>query len=120
MIGVVYCGCEIHIVHEGRIINNLPKIDGNIQQVVIDHDLSTIPSSCMFTRDALESINGFDENLCSSIDHDIWMSLAINGYHARSLMESLVITYYDKNKTTMVSSIKVTACLDRHCLTVPL
>ena len=104
-LGVVYCGCEIHIVDENRICFNMPKIEGDIRDNLLKHNLSTIPSSCLFPRAALEHVGGFDENLCSSIDHDIWMKLAINEYHARAVMEPLVITYHTKNRTTMVNDI---------------
>ena len=81
-LGVVYCGCEIHIPHENRITYNMPKIEGNIKKYIINHDLSTIPSSCLFPGKVLQVIGGFDESLGSSIDHDIWMNLAVHGYHA--------------------------------------
>lgn len=42
---------------------------------------------------SLKKVGGFDENLTSSIDHDIWMSLAVNGYEVEALDEALVITY---------------------------
>lgn len=104
-LGVVYCGCEIHIVDESCICFNMPRIKGNIRENLLRRNLSTIPSSCLFPRAALDRVGGFDENLCSSIDHDIWMKLAINEYHALALMEPLVITYYIKNHTTMVSDV---------------
>jgi len=104
-VGVVYCGCEIHNVDENHISYNMPKIEGNIRENLLKRNLSTIPSSCLFSRAALDRVGGFDESLCSSIDHDIWMSLAIHEYHALALMEPLVITYYIKNRTTMVSDV---------------
>jgi glycosyltransferase involved in cell wall biosynthesis len=104
-VGVVYCGCEIHIVDENHIFYNMPKIEGNIRENLLRRNLSTIPSSCLFSRAALERVGGFDENLCSSIDHDIWMGLAAHEYHALAVTEPLVITYYIRNRTTMVTDV---------------
>ncbi len=52
--------------------------------------MSTIPSSCLFTRDALKDVGGFDQGLKSHIDHDIWMSLGCKGYYSDYVDEPLV------------------------------
>lgn len=102
-LGVIYCGCEIHILHKNRIAFNLPKIHGNIRQNIIKNDIYTIPSSCLFSRSALQKVGGFDENLSSSIDHDIWMSLASHEFNALVVNEPLVITYDKKNRKAMMT-----------------
>ena len=101
--GVVYCGSEIHIVHEGRITYGLPRVEGNIKEYICANELSTVPSSQMFSRAALEKVCGFDENLCSSVDHDIWMILAVKDYHACAVKEPLVVEYRTKRRRSMVS-----------------
>lgn len=101
--GVIYCGCEVKIVNEGRITYNMPKIQGNIKHNICTRDLTTIPSSCLFPEVILTKIGGFDENLCSFIDHDIWMSLATHGYYAFAVHEPLVTTYIEKNHLSMVA-----------------
>jgi glycosyltransferase involved in cell wall biosynthesis len=104
-IGVVYCGCEIHILNEKRISFNMPKIEGEIKKNIIVRDLSTIPSSCIFPKDTLKIIGGFDEQIISSIDHDIWMTLATNGFSALAVNEALTITYQNSiNKSMMVDT----------------
>lgn len=103
-LGVVYCGCEIHIVSESRITYNMPKIEGNIKEQICTGDLWTIPSSCLFPRTVLEAIGGYDETLFSSVDHDIWMNLAAHGYCARYVNEALVVTYHLRQHKSMVSN----------------
>lgn len=103
-LGVVYCGCEIHIVSESRITYNMPKIKGNIKEQICTGDLWTIPSSCLFPRTVLEAIGGYDETLFSSVDHDIWMNLAAHGYCARYVNEALVVTYHLRQHKSMVSN----------------
>ncbi len=101
--GVVYCGSEIHIVYEGRVTYGLPRVEGNIKEYICANELSTVTSSQMFSRAALEDVCGFDENLCSSIDHDIWMILAVKDYHAYAVKEPLVVEYRTKSRRSMVS-----------------
>jgi glycosyltransferase involved in cell wall biosynthesis len=90
--GVVYCGCEVHLVDEGRVTLNLPRIDGDIRTAICRAGLTTIPSSGLFPRPVLQEVGGFDERLCSSVDHDLWMSLAAHGYQARAVAAALVVT----------------------------
>lgn len=104
-LGVIYCGCEVHIPIENRITYVMPKIHGNIKQAIRASGLSTIPSSCLFPRRVLDQVGGFDESLCSSIDHDIWMSLAAHGFHAGAVNEPLVVTYETRNRTSMVTDV---------------
>jgi len=105
-LGVVYCGCEIRILHENRITYSLPKMQGNIKDFICAHGPSTIPSSCLFPKEVLERIGGFDEHLLSSIDHDIWMNLATQGYYACSVKEPLVITYHVRRRNSMVTDME--------------
>jgi len=103
-LGVLYSGCEIHIPHEKRITYNMPKICGNIAKAIIKKGLCTIPSSCIFSRQALGKIGGFDEELFSFIDHDIWMSLATHNYSALCVHLPLVITCNHNKKKSMVTN----------------
>jgi glycosyltransferase involved in cell wall biosynthesis len=101
--GVLYTGCEIHIVDENRVSLNMPRMKGNIRQAICRADIYSIPSTCMFSRGVLERIGGFDENLLSSVDHDIWMNLAKHNYHAHAIDEPLTITFLRKNPKCMTA-----------------
>lgn len=107
-LGVIYCGNEIHIPHENRIKPNMPKIQGNIRKYLQEVFGSfPAPSSTMlFPRKVLEQVGGFDENILSSVDHDIWTNLAANGFDARAVEEALVIVYQNKKRRSMVSNVK--------------
>ena len=102
-IGVVYCGLEKHWTNSRRVRKYLPQVIGNIKDHICTRGLQTIPSSGIFPKKVLERIKGFDENLCSSIDHDIWMNLGAHGYHAYAVMEPLVITYQNIKAKSMVT-----------------
>lgn len=60
----------------------------------------------MFPKVVLKKIGGFDENLISSVDHDIWTNLASNNYFAFGVEDTLVIIYQEKRKRSKVSNTK--------------
>ncbi len=67
--------------------------------------IATIPSTCLYPKNVLENIGGFDPALPSSIDHDIWMNLAVHGYHAYAIDEPLVITYDYRSRKAMTTDV---------------
>lgn len=103
--GVIYCGCEIRNSSGDRISMNPGTNRGLLRDAIMRNGARTVPSSCLFPRDILRSIGGYDEDLPSSVDHDIWMSLARAGYVAHLLEEPLVITYTDDNRKTMTNDV---------------
>lgn len=96
-VGVVTCATEMHFPHNGRVSVRLPRNDGNLRQAIMRTGPSTPSSSFLFRREALHRVGGFDETLSSSIDHDIWMTLAVSDYETRFVPESLVI-HFDRFK----------------------
>ena len=92
-VGVAYCGTEVRHPSKSNFAIAMPRNRGNLREAIVREGARTLSSTALFSRDALEAVGGFDETLPSSIDHDIWMSLAANGYYAHSLNEPLAITY---------------------------
>ena len=102
-IGVIYCGVERR-THDGSVVGtSSPDNKGRLDKAIKQEGASTLPSTFLFDRDALDSVGGFDETLPSSIDHDIWMSLAVNGYSAVTLDEPLVIDYQSDSVKQMTT-----------------
>jgi glycosyltransferase involved in cell wall biosynthesis len=100
-LGVIYCGVERQTPDGETLSVGLPENEGNLAMSIRQIGASTLPSTFLFTRAALEDINGFDESLPSSIDHDIWMQFAVAGYDVQRVMEPLVITYVsDRDQMT--------------------
>lgn len=92
-VGVVYCAVEVR-TPEGEVThNNRPENRGKLSEAIREEGASTLSSTFLFRREALETVGGFDELLPSSIDHDIWMNLAVHEYRAIALDEPLVINY---------------------------
>jgi hypothetical protein len=91
----------------GEVIGeNTPRLSGDIRAAIRDKGLYTIPSSCLFWREALKDIGGYDETLSSHIDHDIWLQLAEYEYGAEYVNECLVKAYHHQGyqMTTDVES----------------
>jgi glycosyltransferase involved in cell wall biosynthesis len=89
--GVVYSRHETRYPNETVVSDAGPYNSGSLRDSIIyQRKLTTPPSSFLFRKSALEAVGGFDEQLPSSIDHDIWMALADAGYHAYYVDEPLV------------------------------
>lgn len=97
----VQVGCLV-VDGEGKSIAEvLPINQGNLKESIIKNGAST-PSSCfMFMRSALMDVGGFDEDLVSGIDHDIWMKLAVAGYSNEIVRKPLVVVTRDARPTMM-------------------
>jgi glycosyltransferase involved in cell wall biosynthesis len=92
-VGVAYCGTEVRRPGKSKFAIAMPQNNGNLREAIVRDGARTLSSTALFSRDALEVVGAFDETLPSSIDHDIWMSLATHGYYAHSLNEPLAIIY---------------------------
>ena len=106
-LGVVYCGIKDHFEFESRTAIRLPENEGLLRQEIMNKGARTLSSSCLFLRDALLNVDGYDELLPSSIDHDIWMKLAVHEYEVASIKEPLVIKRHSHNREEITSNINV-------------
>lgn len=103
-VGVVYCGTERR-APDGTIKSvGHPKNSGNLRESIQDMGASTLSSSFLFNRKCLIDVGEFDEKLSSSIDHDIWMSLATHDYHAVTVDEPLVTIYLSDDQNMMTNT----------------
>lgn len=87
---VIYCGARIVSPDGDAVGENTPRLRCDIREAIHKNGLFTIPSSCLLRREALKDIDGYDGNLSSHIDHDIWLQLAQVGYSAEYVNECLV------------------------------
>jgi glycosyltransferase involved in cell wall biosynthesis len=91
---VVYCAAEVVSAGNELLGKLKPSLQGNIRDAIKKRGLHTIPSSCLFRRDALLRIDGYDEDLASHIDHDIWLKMARENFISDYLDDVLVKMYY--------------------------
>ena len=90
IVGVVYCGALRISPQKPMGREKRPRLRGDIRKAIREKGLSTIPSSCLFRREALGRVGGYDENLLSHVDFDIWLQLAGQKYAAEYVDECLV------------------------------
>lgn len=102
---VVYCGALVVSSAMELLGKNRPRLRGDIRTEIKEKGLSTIPSSCLFRREALVKVGGFDEDLISHIDHDIWLQLAREEYAADCIDECLVRAY-EHQRPRMTTNIQ--------------
>ena len=104
-LGVVYCGVEVRERDGSRVYGYMgPKNRGNLREAIVREGAVTLPSTCLFSRAALERVGGFDEAMRSSVDHDIWMSLAAHGYEAHAVDEHLAIEHVSREQRMTVDT----------------
>jgi len=100
----IYCAAYI-VEANGRILGeNRPRLRGSIKREIEDRGLHTIPSSCLFKRDILIKVGGYDETLKSHIDHDIWMSLAKNDYGC-DFTSTVLVKAYEHNESRITNHL---------------
>jgi glycosyltransferase involved in cell wall biosynthesis len=105
-LGVVYCGARHEFEESAKTKVRMPENDGNLREEIQREGAKTLSSSYLFVRTALLDVDGFDESLPSSIDHDIWMSLAVAGYEVDALEEPLVVKHQSSDRTEMTSDVE--------------
>lgn len=101
----IQVGCKI-VNDQGRFVGCvMPVNQGSLKKSIIRYGPAT-PSSCfLFVRSALRDIGGFDEDLASGIDHDVWMKLAVAGYSNEIVSKPLVVVTRD-DRPKMMSDTK--------------
>jgi GT2 family glycosyltransferase len=85
---------------------NLPKNNGKLAKSIQEIGAKTPSSSFLFKKEVLKKVDGFDEDLISGIDHDIWMKLAVAGYSNLIVPKPLVVIYEDQIETMMTNTKK--------------
>lgn len=100
--GVIYSRSELVLGRRTHVWTT-PLNQGPLKESILRVGISTLSSTALFRRAALEAVGGFDEALESSIDHDIWMALAAAGFHAAYVDESLVRTHDRHGRRTMMT-----------------
>lgn len=105
---IIYCGLEVKDKVDQVVALNMPRLKGTIKDEIVKKGLNTIPSSYLFCKDTLLKIGGFDTDLYTGIDHDLWMKIAKNGYKTDYVNEPLVIhTQHDGLQMTSNASRRI-------------
>ena len=110
----IQVGAELVDTNGNRLNIYLPKNHGNLKECIISDGAATISSCFLFVKKALLHVNGFDEDLISSIDDDIWMSLAEAGYSNEVIPKPLVRIIRDGRYNMMGDTNRRIAGLDQY------
>ncbi len=105
-VGACYCGGETHYMQNNvrRAVSlSLPVHHGDLATEIRTKGLRTIASAVIFNRQALADLGGYDEEMVSSVDHDMWMTLAAGGYAVLAVREALVISFDRAGGHSMMS-----------------
>jgi len=84
----------------------LPVNLGNLKKSIMINGVHTFSSCFLFRKKSLIDVNGFDENIGSGIDDDIWMNLALHEYYNFGVQKPLVIAYKDRRESMMSNTKK--------------
>jgi len=101
---IIYCGFEVKDKADRVVVLNMPRLKGTIRDEIVKKGLNTIPSSFLFRKDTLLRIGGFDTDLYTGIDHDMWMKLSKYGYKTDCVNEPLVV-HTQHNELQMTSNV---------------
>jgi len=103
---VITCGAKVFVDGHKTPLICMPKLDGNIRDGILNIGLSTIPSCHLFRKTCFEEIGGYDIDLPSHTEHDIWMKMADMNYNTKALKEACVIIYEDCRPRIMTNVSK--------------
>jgi len=100
-LAAIQVGCEVLDGQGRHVSSSLPLNQGNLRDSIMSKGAATPSSSFLFVRSALLEVGGFDQDLISGIDHDIWMKLAVAGYSNEIIEKTLVVVRLDDRQTMM-------------------
>ena len=94
-IGAISSGTELRKNNE-IVAFGYQKNYGNLKESIKVKGAFTLSSASVYSMNALIQVGKFDESLKSSIDHDIWMSLASGGFYVVPINKPLVTTHINQ------------------------
>jgi len=103
-LAVVEVGLEAHF--PGRDIKAIghPANRGPLRASLLREGIVSLSSAHLFLTEALRSIGGYDEALRSSLDDDLWLAFARDGWGADYVDEGLVVTEEDPGRPRLTGN----------------
>ena len=93
-LGAVYCGFieKDEIKNQTNIINR-DNLRGDIYKSLLQGFCPSTPTMFLVKKKALEKVKGFDENLPTFVDYDLWLRIAKEGFTFDFVNEPLIVKY---------------------------
>jgi glycosyltransferase involved in cell wall biosynthesis len=86
----VFCCGHVEYDRSGRRINLIPHYYGKLTDAIRRGNVPP-PSSQFYFTEELKKIGGYNEQIMSGVDHDLWLTLAFHGYRVKALEEALTV-----------------------------
>jgi len=86
----VFCCGHVEYDRSGRRINLIPHYYGKLTDAIRRGNVPP-PSSQFYFTEELKKIGGYNEQIMSGVDHDLWLTLAFHGYRVKVLEEALTV-----------------------------
>jgi|SaaInl8_200m_RNA_FD_contig_61_490630_length_1751_multi_5_in_0_out_0_1 glycosyltransferase involved in cell wall biosynthesis len=97
-----YCGCKYKNLL-GTMINIIYDFEGTIKEHIKNG--YTPPVASQFYRlESLKEINGYNENIKSGVDHDLWLRLATININIKSIPKALSIPNANARQERMTTN----------------
>jgi glycosyltransferase involved in cell wall biosynthesis len=91
-VAAISTGVRIMISGNRRSTTFMPKSEGRIFRNLLKGNCVGSPSAVLVRRDVLQEIGGFDENLLSWQDNDLW--LRISSHYEFKVLKEILVNYY--------------------------
>ncbi|MFW5803665.1 MAG: glycosyltransferase family 2 protein [bacterium] len=113
-LGAVYCG----FIEKDEVLNKTVTINkgnrkGDLYKDLLSGWCPSTPTMFMVKRSVMKKVNGFDENLPTFVDYDLWLRIAQAGYTFDFVDEPLIVKYEHlgeqiaKNPSKRVEGLKI-------------
>lgn len=101
--GLVYSWCEAVGTNGMESYTSKPTSKGDLRGPLLRNNFILSPT-VIASRKALEAVQGFDESLTSCQDWDTWTKIALAGYHADLVPETLALYHRHGGESVGLSS----------------
>jgi len=80
--------------------NFVPDFEGTLKDIIYQGYTPPVAGQFYFLN-TVKAVNGYNEDINSGVDHDLWIKLAIKGIKIKSLKKALAIPNNDSNQGRM-------------------
>lgn len=95
--------CGNKIFNNNKEINLIPSYEGELINYIKKGYTPPVAAQFYFTEE-LKEIGGYNEDIKSGVDHDLWLSLAFKGYKIKCLEKALAIPNTNNNMDRMTTN----------------
>lgn len=101
-IGLVYTGIHIIFANEKNDYNFHPKIDGNLNKMILLKNLIGTTSTVMIKKEVFKEIGVFDEELNAKQDYELWIRICQKYEIGKA--KDILVNYYNESNNNQIST----------------